>query len=202
MTRELHQYTPVEMAASAARRAAAAAGALAAAAAAAIMLAGAPVRAAVHGACNYTVDSQDPVHGMVRAGNDMTCVAMPRNASRLADCAGLCCATDGCTAYSYNHPWNVGPYLQCDDDTEFCCCLKDGVPMTEPNKWPMNITSGLVPPRPFRCNASDPLTCNLNGDCAAGACVYASRAVQFHPHGGQSDFVWLSARTPHGVYVW
>ena len=27
--------------------------------------------------------------------------------------------------------------------------------------------------------------------------LYASRAVQFHPHGGQSDFVWLSARTPH-----
>ena len=26
--------------------------------------------------------------------------------------------------------------------------------------------------------------------------LYASRAVQFHPHGGQSDFVWLSARTP------
>ena len=34
--------------------------------------------------------------------------------------------------------------------------------------------------------------------------VYASRAVQFHPHGGQSDFVWLSARTPHrgASYVW
>ena len=37
-----------------------------------------------------------------------------------------------------------------------------------------------------------------------GAQRYASRAVQFHPHGGQSDFVWLSARTPHGgaSYVW
>ena len=31
---------------------------------------------------------------------------------------------------------------------------------------------------------------------------YASTAVQFHPHGGQFDFVWLSARTPHGAYVW
>ena len=33
---------------------------------------------------------------------------------------------------------------------------------------------------------------------------YASRAVQFHPHGGQSDFVWLPARTPRGgaSYVW
>ena len=33
-------------------------------------------------------------------------------------------------------------------------------------------------------------------------CVYVFRAVQFHPHGGQSDFVWLSALTPHGAYVW
>ena len=36
--------------------------------------------------------------------------------------------------------------------------------------------------------------------------TYASRAVQFHPHGGQSDFVLLAARTegPHGgaSYVW
>ena len=33
---------------------------------------------------------------------------------------------------------------------------------------------------------------------------YVSWAVQFHPHGGQSDFVWPSARTPHGIalYVW
>ena len=31
---------------------------------------------------------------------------------------------------------------------------------------------------------------------------YAPRAVQFHPHGGQSDFVWLPARTPHGAHVW
>ena len=32
--------------------------------------------------------------------------------------------------------------------------------------------------------------------------VYVSRAVQFHPDGGRSDFVWLPARTPHGAYVW
>ena len=28
------------------------------------------------------------------------------------------------------------------------------------------------------------------------------RAVQFHPHGGQFDSVWLPARVPHGVHVW
>ena len=37
---------------------------------------------------------------------------------------------------------------------------------------------------------------------ANGGDGYAPRAVQFHPHGGQSDSVWLSARTPHGAYVW
>jgi len=33
---------------------------------------------------------------------------------------------------------------------------------------------------------------------------YAARAVQFHPHGGQSDSVWLPARASHGggAYVW
>ena len=30
---------------------------------------------------------------------------------------------------------------------------------------------------------------------------YASQAVQLHPDGGQFDFVWLSARTPHEAYV-
>ena len=25
---------------------------------------------------------------------------------------------------------------------------------------------------------------------------------KYHPHGGQLGFVWLSARTPHGAYVW
>ena len=36
------------------------------------------------------------------------------------------------------------------------------------------------------------------------ATVSVPRAVQFHPHGGQLDFVWLAARTPHGgaSYVW
>ena len=28
---------------------------------------------------------------------------------------------------------------------------------------------------------------------------YAPRAVQFHPHGGQFDLVWLSARTPRKI---
>ena len=41
-------------------------------------------------------------------------------------------------------------------------------------------------------------------DAGAASFVFAPRAVQFHPHVGQSDFVWLSARTmhPHEAYVW
>ena len=33
---------------------------------------------------------------------------------------------------------------------------------------------------------------------------YASRAVHFHPNGGQFDFVWHPARTPHvgPQHVW
>ena len=28
------------------------------------------------------------------------------------------------------------------------------------------------------------------------------QAVRFHPHGGQSDFVWHTARTAYGAYTW
>ena len=46
----------------------------------------------------------------------------------------------------------------------------------------------------------DALTIHTDTDGYA----YAPRAVQSHPRGGQSDFVWLPARTPHGgaSYVW
>ena len=42
----------------------------------------------------------------------------------------------------------------------------------------------------------------LHRDKTTANGAYASRAVQFHPNGGQSDFVWLPARTRHGAYVW
>ena len=32
--------------------------------------------------------------------------------------------------------------------------------------------------------------------------VRVREPFNFTPHGGQFDFVWLSARTPHGEYVW
>ena len=38
--------------------------------------------------------------------------------------------------------------------------------------------------------------------CAGIVVSYVSRAVQFHPHGGQFDFVWIPARTHHEAYVW
>jgi len=47
-----------------------------------------------------------------------------------------------------------------------------------------------------------PLFVYLAWQAVHDPCVTAARAVQSHPHGGQFDFVWLSARTPHGAYVW
>ena len=70
--------------------------------------------AAAAAVCNHTIDSNDPVHGSVRAGNDVTCVPLPSNASQLEDCIQRCCDTNGCTSFSYNHPWTVGPYFQCE----------------------------------------------------------------------------------------
>ena len=31
---------------------------------------------------------------------------------------------------------------------------------------------------------------------------HASWAAQFHPNGGEFEFIWLSTRMPHGAYVW
>ena len=50
-----------------------------------------------------------------------------------------------------------------------------------------------------------PFAGKLTAACAKFTQVrVVNSRVQFHPHGGQSDFVWLSARTPHGgaSYVW
>ena len=50
------------------------------------------------------------------------------------------------------------------------------------------------------CRYGDSLTAGYHSNG-----MYASWAVQFHPHGGQFDFVWLPARTldapPWGVRV-
>ena len=46
------------------------------------------------------------------------------------------------------------------------------------------------------------LDCTYTDDKQGDTIRYAASAVQFHPDGGQFDFGWLSARTPHGAYVW
>ena len=58
----------------------------------------------------------------------------------------------------------------------------------------------FIMPPPFRFFKSIPTTTPTPDE----SCRYVSRAVQFHPHGGQFDFVWPPARTPHGgaSYVW
>ena len=60
--------------------------------------------------------------------------------------------------------------------------------------------AGVVYAVPMALSGPPPTSQQENWDDA----LYASRAVQFHPRGGQFDFVWLSARTPHvgPQYVW
>lgn len=127
------------------------------------------------GACNFTVDSHDPVKGPVRAGDDTKC--SPIADDTVGGCAAACCAQGGCLSFSFNFGWNLGPYMDCVAGKN-CCCLKDGVPPLEPNRFPLNITSGTVSPPPFRCTSD--LDCNLNGECDAGtgacACDAAWRA--------------------------
>jgi len=65
--------------------------------------------------------------------------------------------------------------------------------------WRMNIPLKL----PQRWQSTEAMTKQVFSE-HSDVWAYASRDVQFHPHGGQSDFVWLPARTHHGgaSYVW
>ena len=91
-------------------------------------------RAAVSSSCTYTVDSNDPVHGPVRAGDDISCDAMQDGNSSVAVCAARCCGNAECESFSFNVQWNLGPYLDCIEGKD-CCCLKNSVTPLEPNKW-------------------------------------------------------------------
>jgi len=66
----------------------------------------------------------------------------------------------------------------------------------------MRIHLGLSVPKGVGVRVDGEARTWVEGKCIVFDDSYASRAVQFHPHGGQSDFVWLSARTPRGAYVW
>eukprot|EP00935_MAST-01C_sp_MAST-1C-sp1_P000270 g270.t1 len=125
-------------------------------------------------ACNASIDSHDPLHGLVRAGNDFQCVD---GVETLDACVSLCCKSDRCVSFSYNDPWTLDTdYMGCKKPTPAgdrspCCCLKDKVSPLEANKWDMNITTGTrPPPPPAPCRSS--LDCNLNGDCdtSTGLC--------------------------------
>lgn len=134
-----------------------------------------PVRAAALSAgdsardCNYSIDNPtDARHGHVRAGADFACLEMSANAT-VDSCAAACCSAAGhrCKAFSYNAPWTLPkPYMAGCTLGRNCCCLKDAAPPPEPNKWQMNITSGLVtPPPPPLCIAPG-VCCSLNGRIA------------------------------------
>ena len=67
---------------------------------------------------------------------------------------------------------------------------------------PDEIKKNTPPTKRYRCHSCPGVFKPGHGHRAACRVrhVYASRAVQFHPHGGQFDFVWLPARAmhPHG----
>ena len=66
-------------------------------------------------------------------------------------------------------------------------------PASPPPTRTVPVTSPLPGADPLGGGVVDP----GRGRVDSGMIGCASRAVQFHPHGGQFDFVWLPARTPH-----
>jgi hypothetical protein len=120
--------------------------------------------------CHFTIDSPDPLHGMVRAGGDFKAVTMDPKTATLTRCADLCCQADGCVAFSYNAPWTLTPgWMGCVVGKP-CCSLKSTVTALVPNKWQMNITTGVI-------NSRDPGTGKPAGvpeafDCAVRKLAY------------------------------
>ena len=119
--------------------------------------------------CNVSIDSVDPRAGPVRAGADIRCAPLAPTNDTLDGCARACCDEPGCASFSWNAPWVLPPpaYMGCESGRN-CCCLKSAAPPLEPNKWPMNITTGVVQ-RPFRCTTD--LDCSLNGICNHSTCA-------------------------------
>ena len=74
-----------------------------------------------------------------------------------------------------------------------------------PSRADMHTVSTHSPRLPYECCAHASSLCNRRRagtrTRTAATATYVSRAVQFHPDGGQSDFARPSARTPHGAYV-
>ena len=96
--------------------------------------------------CSATVDSTDPVHGMIREGPvDLSCDPVPAGLDPLMVCAQRCCGNPDCTAFSFNSPWRMKRYFGCVDGMD-CCCLKPSAPDSslKPNPYPQNITTGVV----------------------------------------------------------
>eukprot|EP00041_Stephanoeca_diplocostata_P036964 m.1375837 g.1375837 ORF g.1375837 m.1375837 type:complete len:428 (-) comp24961_c0_seq1:425-1708(-) len=113
--------------------------------------------------CNFKVDSTDPRHGLVRAGNDYSCKSLNPDKDTLEGCIAECCADTGrCLSFSWNAPWtlNGSHYMDCIPGKN-CCCLKSAVPPLEKNSWDMNITTGTID-QPL-CVA-DGVCCSLNGE--------------------------------------
>ena len=125
---------------------------------------------AVGAFCNFTVDAgtgQGFKKGELRGGSyfhAVTPATDPVASASAAGCAALCCATDGCKAFSLNAPWSLPPAKGCQQNQN-CCSLSSDVGSLRKNTYAMNITCGVVLAPPSTraatgCGCSEMCYCN------------------------------------------
>ena len=154
--------------------------------------------------CATTIDAT-----AIRAGDDFQCT--PLGAPNTLDtCRAACCASSTCASFSFNEPWSLNAtYMGCVHGQN-CCCLKSSVPPLEPNKFKMNITSGVATRRPPKFTCKDIVDCNNGGACDvhSGVCACdatwrgetcAELALLPAPFVGNGDYDY--ARRTHN-YTW
>ena len=100
--------------------------------------------------CNFTVDAgtgEGFNKGVLRGGAYFHAVSPatdPVASASVAGCAALCCATDGCRAYSLNAPWSLGSAPDNCQQGSNCCSLASNLGPMRNNTYAMNITTGVV----------------------------------------------------------
>ena len=152
-----------------------------------------------YGGVEYTTPAAVAATGVTVATLHQVCGWLRCCWSALLVCAAGCVAgcAAGCVAAGLRaalRGWMCG-WLRCR--------LRAGCELTA---WrPCTRASGASTTAPWSTRTSTgPSSRRSSTSWKTTRARYAPRAVQFHPHGGQFDFVWLSARAPHvgPQYVW
>ena len=125
--------------------------------------------------CNFTVDAgtgEGFNKGVLRGGAYFHAVSPatdPVASASVAGCAALCCATDGCRAYSLNAPWSLGSAPDNCQQGSNCCSLASNLGPMRNNTYAMNITTGVVQAPP---STGKPPGVNKSFDCAIRTLAY------------------------------